>query len=113
MTSPANLRLGARRAELRLASNELPAGLTPVDVITYAYEATQGVVNRYRLAGSRPTSLITVPKDACRTLIFQRAAPMVELGRELTADALEAFEARPAPTPSSPSSTCQLGGRCA
>ena len=78
---------------------ELPAGLTPVDVITYAYEAMQGVVNRYRLAGFPPDILITVPKDACRTLDFHRAAPMVELGRELTADALEAFDARHAPTP--------------
>ena len=50
------------------------------------------------------------PKDACRTLGFQRAAPTVELGRELTADALEAFEVRPAPTPSSPSSTCANWG---
>jgi predicted acylesterase/phospholipase RssA len=75
-------------------------------VITYAYEAMQAVVNRYRLAGFPPDVLITVPKDGCRTLGFQRAAPTVELGRELTAHALEAFEARPAPTPSSPSSTC-------
>jgi NTE family protein len=81
------------------ASDELPGGLTPVDVMTYAYEAMQGVVNRYRLAGFPPDVLITVPKDACRTLDFHRAAPMVELGRELTADALEAFEARQAPTP--------------
>ena len=90
MTSAANLSLWTRRADLRLVSNELPAGLTPVDVITYAYEAMQGVVNRYRLAGFPPDVLITVPKDACRTLDFHRAAPMVELGREFTADTLEA-----------------------
>ncbi len=75
--------------------SELPVKLTGLDVITYAYEAMQGVVNRYRLAGFPPDILITVPKEACRLLDFHRAAAMVELGRELTAEALEAFEARP------------------
>ena len=98
MTSTDGLSLWTRRADLRLVSNELLAGLTPVDVITYAYEAMQGVVNRYHLAGFPPDVLITVPTDACLSLDFQRAAPMVELGRELTADALEAFETRPLPT---------------
>ena len=88
MTSTANLSLGARRTELRFVSNELPAGLMLVDVITYTYEAMEGVVNRYRLAGFPSAVLITIPKDACRS--FQRAAPMVELGREFTADTLEA-----------------------
>jgi hypothetical protein len=37
-------------------------------------------------------------------------APMVELGRELTAHAPDALEAQPAPTPSSPSSTCANWG---
>ena len=82
-----------------------------VDVITYAYEAMQGVVNRYPLAGFPPAVLITIPNDAWPQLSTR--PPMVELGRELTADALEAFETRPSQTPSSPSSTCQLGGRCA
>ena len=91
MTSTANRSLGARRAELRFVSNELPAGLMLVDVITYAYEATQGVVNRYRLAGSRPPS--SSPSQTTPGRSFQCAAPMVELGRELTADTLEAFEA--------------------
>jgi NTE family protein len=82
-------------------------------VIIYAFEAMQGVVNRYRVDGFPPHVVITIPTDACRSLDFQRAAPMVELGRELTADALEAFETRPSQTPSSPSSTLPIGGRCA
>jgi hypothetical protein len=61
-------------------------------------------------SASRPTSSSPSQRDACRTLHFQRAAPNGRTRRELTADALEAFEVRPAPTPSSPSSTCANWG---
>lgn len=80
------------------AASELPANLTGLDVVTYAYEAMQGVIDRYRLAGFPPDVLITVPKDACRTLDFHRASEMVELGRKLTAEAIDAFEAGQPPT---------------
>jgi len=49
-------------------------------------------VNRFRLAGFPPDVLITVSKDACRTLDFHSAARMVELGRELTTAALDVCE---------------------
>jgi len=32
---------------------------------------------------------VTVPKDACRTLDFHRAAEMIALGRALTSEALD------------------------
>ena len=79
--------------------NELPVGLTGSEVIVYVDEAVQRVVNRYRLAGFPPDVLITVPKDACRTLDFRWAISMVELGRKLTRDALDAFEAERAAPP--------------
>jgi NTE family protein len=40
-----------------------------------------------------------IPMDACRTLDYHRAALMVELGRTLTADALDEFEAVRSPEP--------------
>ena len=52
-------------------------------------EAMQGILTRYRLAGDPPDVLVTVPKDACRTLDFHRAADMIALGRDLTTDALD------------------------
>jgi NTE family protein len=33
--------------------------------------------------------LVTIPRDACRTLDFHRAADMIALGRDLTTDALD------------------------
>lgn len=67
----------------------LPPGLRMLDVMELSLDAMQGVVTRYRLAGYPPDLLITVPKDACRTLDFHKAGEMIELGRALTEKALE------------------------
>ena len=67
----------------------LPAGLGKFDVMNQSLEAMQAVLTRYRLAGNPPDVLVSVPRDACRTLDFHRAAEMIDLGRTLTADALD------------------------
>ncbi|WP_354698790.1 putative NTE family protein [Paraconexibacter sp. AEG42_29] len=67
----------------------LPAGLTKVDVMQQSLEAMQAIIARYRLAGFPPDVLITIPRDAARTLDFHRAAAMIELGRERTIAALD------------------------
>ncbi len=66
-----------------------PAGLGRFDVMNQSLEAMQRLLTRYRLAGDQPDVLITVPKDACRTLDFHRASEMIALGRELTVGALD------------------------
>jgi NTE family protein len=66
-----------------------PARLGRFDVMNQSFEAMQGMLTRYRLAGDQPDVLITVPKDACRTLDFHRASEMIALGRELTVAALD------------------------
>jgi NTE family protein len=67
----------------------LPAGLGRFDVMNQSLEAMQSVLTGYRLAGFPPDVLVTVPKDACRTLDFHRAESMIALGRELTTRALD------------------------
>jgi NTE family protein len=67
----------------------LPAGLSKFDVMSQSLDAMQSVLTRYRLAGYPPDVLVAVPKDACRSLDFHRAAEMIELGRELTTQALD------------------------
>jgi len=52
-------------------------------------DAMQSVVMGYRVAGFPPDVLVSVPKDACGSLDFHRAEAMVELGRRLTAEALD------------------------
>lgn len=74
------------------AFGELPAGLGKWDVMNQSLEAMQSVLIRYRLAGFPPDVLVSVPRDACRTLDFHRADEMIELGRRLTEEALDAAD---------------------
>jgi NTE family protein len=67
----------------------LPAGLGKADVIAQSIEAMQTVLTRYRLAGYPPDVLVSIPRDACRSLDFHRAAEMIELGRTATQEALD------------------------
>ncbi|MGV8978558.1 MAG: patatin-like phospholipase family protein [Cellulomonas sp.] len=73
-----------------------PPGLRTVDVMNLSLEATQSILTRYRLSGNPPDVLVTVPSDACRTLDFHLADEMIQLGRDLTIDALDAHEAHEA-----------------
>ncbi len=60
------------------------------DVVGLSMDAMQGLITRYRMAGLPPDVLVTVPVGAARSLEFHRAAEMIELGRTLTAEALDA-----------------------
>jgi NTE family protein len=68
---------------------EFPVGLTGFDVMNSSIGAMQTLVNRYRLAGSPPDVLVTIPKNDVRMLDFHRADSMIELGRAAATQALE------------------------
>ena len=68
--------------------SELPPGLGLRDVMQLSLESLQSVVTRYRLASYPPDVLISIPRNACRTLDFHRGAEMIELGRSVTEEAL-------------------------
>ena len=67
----------------------LPEGVGRFDLMNQSLEAMQSVLTRYRLAGNPPDVLVTIPKDACRSLDLHRASEMIELGRTLTEEALD------------------------
>jgi NTE family protein len=69
---------------------DLPPGLRLADVIDQSIDAMQAVITRYRMAGSPPDVLITVPKDACGTLDFHRAEEMIGVGRQKANETLDA-----------------------
>lgn len=71
----------------------LPRDLSKFNVMNQALETMQHVIKGYRLAGYQPDVVVTVPKDACRTVDFHRAAEMIELGRRLTGAALDSTAA--------------------
>jgi NTE family protein len=80
---------GREEEEAQVEATELPLGLTGFDVMNSSIGAMQTLVNRYRLAGSPPDVLVTIPTSDVRMLDFHRAESMIELGRAATADALE------------------------
>src|SRR5690606_21988727 len=63
--------------------DDLPSGMGEMAVMYHSLDAMQSVLVRYRLAGYPPDVLITVPRDACRSLEFHRAEEMIALGRDL------------------------------
>lgn len=71
-----------------------PGGARPVEVraaevVSMSFDAMQSLITRFRVAALPPDVLVTVPIGAARTLDFHRASPLIELGRRLTAAALD------------------------
>jgi NTE family protein len=50
------------------------------DVAIQAFEAMQSTIARQKLAAYPPDIVIEIPRNACRTLEFDRASEMIELG---------------------------------
>ena len=51
------------------------------DVANMAFDAMQSTIARQKLAAYPPDVVIEIPRNACGTLEFDRAAEMIELGR--------------------------------
>ena len=60
-----------------------------VDLLNMSFDTMSALISRYRMASNPPDVLVTVPSNAVRTLDFHRAAEMIELGRQLTTEALD------------------------
>jgi len=61
-------------------------------VMTRSIEIAQAALARHQMAAYPPDVLIEVPRTACRSLDFHRAAEMIELGQNLAARALDRAE---------------------
>ncbi|MCV7283018.1 patatin-like phospholipase family protein [Mycolicibacterium flavescens] len=66
------------------------------EVMNRTIDIAQAALARHQLAGYPPDLLIEVPRSACRSLDFHRAAEVIEIGVELAAAALDVLENRPA-----------------
>jgi NTE family protein len=62
------------------------------EVMNRTIEIAQAALARHQLASYPPNMLIEVPRTACRTLEFHRAAELVDVGRELAAAALDTLD---------------------
>lgn len=59
------------------------------EVMNRTIDIAQQALARHQLAAYPPDVLIEVPRTSCRSLDFHRAAELIEVGRELTARALD------------------------
>ncbi len=61
-------------------------------VMMRTIDIAQAALARHQMAAYPPDVLIEVPRTACRSLDFHRAAEMIDLGHELAARALDRFD---------------------
>lgn len=59
------------------------------EVMNRTIDIAQAALARHTLAAYPPDLLIEVPRSACRSLEFHRAAEVIEVGRRLTAELLD------------------------
>ena len=62
-------------------------------VMMRSIDIAQAALARHQMAAYPPDILIEVPRTACRSLDFHRAAEVIELGHELAARALDRIDA--------------------
>ncbi|PND55716.1 esterase [Mycobacterium sp. ENV421] len=60
-------------------------------VMNRTIDIAQAALARHQMAAYPPDLLIEVPRTACRSLDFHRAAEIIELGRELAVKALDGY----------------------
>lgn len=61
-------------------------------VMSRTIDIAQAALARHQMAAYPPDVLIEVPRTACRSLDFHRAAELIDLGHELAARALDRIE---------------------
>ena len=77
-------------AELIDASAEAePPRLGSFEVMNRTIDIAQAALARHTMAAYPPDLLIEVPRTACRSLEFHRAAEIIDVGQELAAAALD------------------------
>lgn len=80
---------GAVSAEGGSGGSEEKYRMGRVEVLSRSLDIMSDALTRYQVAGYPPDVLIRVPRRAVRTLDFHKATEMIDLGRELTAKALD------------------------
>jgi NTE family protein len=62
------------------------------EVMNRTIDIAQAALARHTLAAYPPDVLIEVPRTACRSLEFHRAAEVIDIGRQLTATVLDGLD---------------------
>nr|WP_238158954.1 patatin-like phospholipase family protein [Mycobacterium sp. MFM001] len=67
------------------------------EVMNRTIDIAQAALARHTLAAYPPDLLIEVPRSACRSLEFHRAAEVIDFGRELARETLDTLEPKSEP----------------
>ncbi|MGH3958290.1 patatin-like phospholipase family protein [Mycobacterium sp.] len=67
------------------------------EVMNRTIDIAQAALARHTLAAYPPDLLIEVPRSACRSIEFHRAAELIAVGRALAAHALDTIDGDPSP----------------
>lgn len=68
-----------------------PEALGVFEVLSRSFDMMQGAVSRLKLAAHHPDLLIEIPRNACQTYEFYRAAEIIAVGRRQAERALREF----------------------
>jgi NTE family protein len=79
-------------AEEQLLDSAKVPKLGSFEVMNRTIDIAQAALARHQLANYPPDVLIEVPRSACRSLDFHRAAEVVDIGHELAARALDVLD---------------------
>ena len=64
-------------------TNDEDEALGVYDIANQAFDAMQGTISRAKLAAYPPDKVVTIPRNACGTLEFDRAGEMIDLGYQM------------------------------
>ncbi len=67
--------------------------LGKLEILNQVFEVMSASLTRYKLAGYPPDLLIKMPLTACEMYEFYRAEEIIDMGRRIADEALDAFEA--------------------
>ncbi|SIS58254.1 patatin-like phospholipase family protein [Neptunomonas antarctica] len=65
-----------------------------LDVLMCSLEVMQGALSQYKIAGYSPDVLMNIPTETCRFHDFHRAREVIEVGRKVANESLDALEER-------------------
>jgi NTE family protein len=68
---------------------KIPKGISTFEIMERSIETMQSLITRYRNAGYPPDLLVEIPVDSIGMLEFHKAKNQIELGRKLTARAID------------------------
>lgn len=87
--------LNGRRSHADHESSVGASGLPGfLDVMVTSFETMQATITRLKLAAYTTDAVIEIPRDACRFYEFNRAAEMIESGRQQATAILEQWHGR-------------------